>query len=110
MSKFMIERFPLMPAEIVRVPNGEVLMAAFIGTSAYVWIRIEEGEDQAMGLVAVPNGGPYDLQDTDEFGEPFHVASFLKRSTIKINERRETGVAFHLFCWKPRVFKNPDGN
>lgn len=108
--KFIIERFPVLPDEIVRVPNGEVLMAAFVGQSAYAWIRIEEDETEAMGLVVIPNGGPYDLQETEEFQSPVHVASFMKRSTIKTSTLNDTGVAFHLFCWKPRIYLNPDGN
>lgn len=97
---FVIDKLPVNPEEMIRVPYGTIVHAGFVGSTAHVWIMVQVGEDRAMGVIVLPNGGPYDLQETEEFFPATHAKSFEWKSKIKTKD--SMGVAFHVFTWAPK--------
>jgi len=107
-KRFMIDKIPVVPEEMMRVPNGLILTAGFIGSTAHVWLKVEEGDDRIMGLICLPNGGPYLLEETEDFYSAAHAYSFMKRSAVKLKSgSQEVGVAFHVFTWAPKAVLLP---
>lgn len=101
-QEFVIEKYPLLPNEMCQIPAGEVLLCSFLASQAYAWVKVSKGEDRTMGIVAIPNGGPYKLETDVGFMPPVHAGSFLKKSTItSTNRGLDAGIAFHVFVWQP---------
>lgn len=101
--RFMIDKIPVIPEEMIQVPNGDILTAAFVGSVPHVWLKVNEGDDRTMGLIVLPNGGPYKLEETDDFFAAEFATSFLARSTLKTTKPHDIGIAFHVFIWKPKI-------
>lgn len=100
MRRFMIEKIPVVPEEMIQVPCGKMLFASFVGSVAYVWLQVHEGDDRTMGLLVLPDGGPYKFEDSPDFYDAEHAASFAKMGTFK----KDTVIAaFHVFIWPPKA-------
>jgi len=100
---FVIDKVAVPPQEVVGIPFGEVLYAAFDGDTAYLWLKIEIGEERTQGAIILPNGGPYDLQEMEGFCPAHHVGSFVKIGKVLINSKHTKPVtsAWHTFVWPP---------
>lgn len=109
--KFVISKLDLVPQEVFVLPLGQILYAGFDGDAAFIWVKHDIAEQNIMQAVALPSGGPFELETNDElFYPPAHATSFMK--TIK---RKITGPGipqnhtscWHVFQWYPKPVMAP---
>lgn len=92
-----INRYPILPAEIVVVPRGQVVMVGFAGNTAYAWVMHHPAAPHDAQILTVPSEQIIAIETDPLFEPPVHVGSFFKTDASKL-----LPSAWHCFLFMPK--------
>lgn len=92
-----INRYPILPAENVVVPRGQVLMVGFAGNTAYAWVLHHPAAPVDAQILTVPSEQIIAIETDPLFEPPVHVGSFFKTDASKL-----LPSAWHCFLFMPK--------
>jgi hypothetical protein len=95
---FIITKHVVLPEEAVMVPRGDILRVGFHGNTAFAWIMSEPEAVVDMSVIALADGGPYELTVDAGYQPPEHVGTFIKETMHKL-----LPSVWHVFRWLPKA-------
>lgn len=92
-----INRYPILPNEVVVVPRGQALMVGFAGNTAYAWVLHHPAAPQDAQILTVPSQEIISIETDPLFEPPVHVGSFFKTDKSGL-----LPSAWHCFMFMPK--------
>lgn len=92
-----INKYAILPNDIVVVPRGRVLMVGFCGKVAYAWILHHPAAPVDAQVLTVPSEQVITIETDPLFEPPFHVGSFFTTDASKL-----LPSAWHCFMFMPK--------
>lgn len=92
-----INKYPLLPADVVVAPRGQVLMCGFAGNTAYAWVLHHPDSPVDMQLLTVPSETIINIETDPLFEPPVHVGSMFKTDKSGL-----LPSAWHVFGFMPK--------
>lgn len=92
-----INKYALLPGDVVLAPRGKVVMSGFAGNTAYAWVMHHPAAPVDMQLLCVPSETIINLETDPLFENPEHVGSFFKTDASKL-----LPSAWHCFMFMPK--------
>lgn len=93
-----INKYAIMPSDVVLVPRGKILMTGFVGKIAYAWVMHHPEAPVDAQILTVPSETVISLETDPLFFPPEHVGSFFVTDTSKL-----LPSAWHCFLFMPRA-------
>lgn len=93
-----INKYSLLPGEVVLAPRGQVLMVGFAGNTAYAWVMHHPAAPQDMQLLTVPSQTVINIETDPLFEPPVHVGSCFKTDKSGL-----LPSAWHVFGFMPKA-------
>lgn len=96
-SPVIIKKYALLPADIVWVPRGKVMMVGFAGKIAYIWVMHHPAATPDAQVLCVPSEEIINIETDPLFFPPEHVGSFFMTDSSKL-----LPSAWHAFLFMPK--------
>lgn len=96
-SPVTINRYPILPADVVLVPRGQVMHVGFAGNTAYAWVMHHPNAPRDAQILTVPSEQVINIEIDPLFEAPVHVGSFFKTDTSKL-----LPSCWHAFLFMPK--------
>jgi len=96
-SPVIIRKFALLPADVVLVARGQVLMVGFAGNVPYAWVMSHPAAPVDVQMLTVPSEEIINIETDPLFEPPVHVGSFFKTDKSGI-----LPSAWHAFLFMPK--------
>ncbi len=97
-SPVTINKYAILPSDVVLVPRGKVLHVGFAGNTAYAWVLHHPAAPVDAQILTVPSETIFNMEIDPLFEFPEHVGSFFKTD--------KSGVlpsAWHCFLFMPKA-------
>lgn len=92
-----INKYAILPSDIVVVPRGQVLMVGFAGKVAYAWVMHHPNAPVDAQVLTVPSEQIINIETDPLFEAPVHVGSFFTTDASKL-----LPSAWHCFLFMPK--------
>lgn len=92
-----INKYAILPSDVVLAPRGKVLMVGFAGKIAYAWVMHSPDAHTDMQLLTVPSEQIINIETDPLFQPPEHVGSFFTTDATKL-----LPSAWHVFMFMPK--------
>lgn len=96
-TPFTINKYALLPNEVVVVPRGRVVMTAFVGKIAYAWVMHHPAAPVDAQIVTIPSETIVNLETDPLFEHPQYCGSFFKTDKSQL-----LPSAWHCFLFMPK--------
>lgn len=97
-SPVTINKYAILPADVVLAPRGQVMMVGFAGKIAYAWVMHHPNAPVDMQLLTVPSEQIINIETDPLFEPPIHVGSFFTTDATKL-----LPSAWHVFRFMPKA-------
>jgi hypothetical protein len=92
-----INKYPLLPNEVVLAPRGQVLLVGFAGNTAYAWVMHHPMSPVDMQILTVPSQQIINIETDPLFEPPVHIGSCFKTDKSGL-----LPSAWHCFAFMPK--------
>lgn len=96
-SPVTINKYAILPSDVVLVPRGQVLMVGFAGNTAYAWVMHHPAAPIDAQILTVPSEKVINIETDPLFEHPRHVGSFFTTDKSKL-----LPSAWHCFLFMPK--------
>lgn len=96
-SPVKIAKYAILPADVVVVPRGKVLMVGFAGKVAYAWVMHHPDAPVDAQILTVPSEQIINIETDPLFEPPEHCGSFFTTDASKL-----LPSAWHCFLFMPK--------
>lgn len=96
-SPVTINKYAILPNDVVVAPRGKVMMVGFAGKVAYVWVMHHPNAPVDMQILTVPSEQIINIETDPLFLQPVHVGSFFTTDATKL-----LPSAWHCFMFMPK--------
>jgi hypothetical protein len=97
-SPVTINKYAILPADVVVVPRGKVLLVGFAGNVAYAWVMHHPQAPVDAQILTVPSEKIINIETDPLFEAPEHVGSFFITDKSKL-----LPSAWHAFLFMPKA-------
>ncbi len=93
-----INKYAILPSDVVLVPRGRVVMVGFAGNTAYAWVMHHPEAPVDAQILTVPSQTIFSLETDPLFEAPIHCGSFFKTDKSGL-----LPSAWHCFLFMPKA-------